>query len=163
MYYALFGTLVLAILLTLASTFIYCHGGSRREAVAGWWAGILLALVSIANSVDAFRPVWDDTGNSYVHEIVRETVVVSWSVLLVFSVVTAGAIKVVERVQVPQKALALLMMIVVFYSARCLISVFFFRTSNDLIFSSYLGFLLGFLLYQAFLREPVASAAPART
>jgi hypothetical protein len=163
MLYLLFGILVCAILGVLFGTFMYCHEGGRNNQRAGWWAGVTLAVLVLADSTERFSRMPLHNGRVDVARVVLDSVKVSWIGAIVMALVCAGAMVVLDTIKMPEKGIAFMMLLASGFSLYAFVHVFWIRTANVALFSGFTGCCLGYLLYRAFLRAPVqTSRAPGR-
>lgn len=159
MLYVLFTTLVITILIVLLGTFGYAHAADRKQQAAGWWAGVTLAILILADSSEAFSALPTYDGELDVASIVAETVQVSWLFAIAMAVIAIGAMIVVEHFTIPEKGIALILLFASCFSLYALAHLILIRTLNGALFTSFTGCCFGFLLYQAFLKGGATSTA----
>ena len=170
---ALFVFLVIVLIVVFISSAIGAH--FRLRATAGWWAGVLLSVIFLFASSASFEkiPVSSRTvsvykegcggGRYFSHKEEREgldfsmlatqSIKLNWLALGLGLLFGFLAFEILDRIDVSDRLLSFIMLILSFSSSYSLVYVFLIRRLTYLLFSFVLGNLLSFLLHRAFFRK----------
>jgi di/tricarboxylate transporter len=132
---------------------------------AGWWAGIVLALIFLSMSVDLFEEMPSkserrEKGCSYVTvqvpdwpQVFEESTRFDWVTLGLGIFFGLLSLWMLEKLELPERVVAFLILIVACMSSYLLIYVFLIRKINYLLFSFVMGTILGSFLRLAFFSD----------
>jgi len=153
----IFFLFVLVLIAALGFSGLIAH--TRLQLSAGWWAGIMLALLVVGSQHSEFQslPTYIDSSGCTREtrtdwgSIAEHAVEINWYVLFVGLIGGIIFLEVLERVlDVPNRLLAFLLLFVAFTSLGSLLYIFLIRKLSYLVFSFVMGSTLGGLLRKAF-------------
>lgn len=140
---------VLAILLIASAVAAHVRIGRRT---AGWWTGIVLALILLGAASDQFDPLPTRHGvaceNPEVADwdaVMAQAVRVDWLGLAAGATLGFLAIEILSRIDLPEKVLALILLGAALCLSFTIVYVFAIRKLSYLVFSTTMGALVGIL------------------
>lgn len=147
---ALLGVIILA-------TAIVAHQRIGRRT-AGWWAGLTVAILLLGASHAEFSSLPGETVNTGCETehrtdwdaVAAENVQVQWGVVAAALFAAVVGLEILRRLQLGERAIAVLLLVAVMTSAYSVVYVFAIRRLGSLVFSTVMGGLFGTLLDWAF-------------
>lgn len=150
----------------LAASAILGHARLRRRT-AGWWGGVILALILLASAQISFQELPSRTvqvasgcSNQTVtitewDTVFAESTRIDWFALCAGAVLALIAFELLERVAViPEKVLAFIVLLLSFSSLFLLVYIFLLRKLSYIFFSATMGLLLSVSIHRAFVSKP---------
>ncbi len=159
--------LLIIILFTIfiISSFI-AHIQPGRRTI-GWWAGILLFLITTASISSEFQPlpkvsemVSNNFGCSSKVELVtdwdkvtNEATQINWVTFIISLVIIIIIFEVLDVLVLPERLIIFIMLLLAFSTTFFVLYLFLLRKYSYIIFSTVLGGLLGSFIHSAFIAE----------
>jgi|GEM_PF-5321196 len=153
----LFILMVAVFAVLLLASAIIAHAPIGRHT-AGWWTGIVAAIILLAASLDQFqdlptRTASDGCTTSVVTDwdrVAADAVHLNWIGIGSGLILALLAIELLSRLELSQKVLAFVLLLVSFSCTFLLVYVFAIRKLSGLIFNLAMGGLAGSLVHMAF-------------
>ena len=159
MHYFLFILFVVILGSVLVGSCVFAHCPPKRYT-AGWWAGVLLALVLIAYAQPHFQDLPTHTTGSGCteatkviwSEVVPQATNMNWTTFCIGLIIGILAFEILERLtKIPDKVMAFILLFLSFTSLGMLVYIFLIRKATYLIFSFVMGSFLSWFLHIAFI------------